>query len=170
MASEKHDRWYHKLNRPGVRKIVLRLGILVNVLCVLWVVFYGGPWWIVYAIGFIGVVFLVTYVNQLVLRFLFRIRGKSFALINSTDRAPWLEFLSVMITGCTFVTLLISVVAVIKIRSDPSWDFPYSSVAGLVIGCLIGGGATVFFRQYYDSMSKSQPETTELKQQEREEG
>ena len=131
---------------------------------VLWVVFYGGPWWIVYAIGFIGVVLLVTYANQLVLRFLFRIRGKSFALMNSTDRSSWLEFLSVMITSCTFVTLLISVVAVIKIRSDPSWDFPYSSVAGLVIGCLIGSGATVFFR--HCSASKSQPGTTELKRQE----
>ena len=71
-----------------------------------------------------------------------------------------------MITGCTFVTVLISVVAVIKIRSDPSWEFPYSSVAGLVIGCLIGGGAIVFFRHYYASTSKSQPETTELQRQE----
>lgn len=88
--------------------------------------------------------------------------------MNSTDRSPWLEFFSVMITGCTFVTVLISVVAVTKIRGDQSWDFPYIAVASLVIGCLIGGGATVFFR--YHLMSKSQPETIELKWQETEEG
>ena len=123
---------------------------------------------IVYAIGFLGVVLLVTFANQLVLRFLFWIRGKSFSLMNSTDRSPWLEFFSAMITGCTFVTVLISVVAVIKIRGDQSWDFPYIAVASLVIGCLIGGGATVFFRHHL--MSKSQPETTELKWQEMEEG
>ena len=88
--------------------------------------------------------------------------------MNSADRSPWLEFLSVMITGCTFVTVLISVVAVIKSRGDQSWDFPYSAVAGMVIGCLIGGGATVFFRHHL--MSKSQAETTGLKRQETEEG
>ena len=48
-----------------------------------------------------------------------------------------------MITGCTFVTVLISVVAVIKIRSNQPWVFPFSEVAGLVTGCLIGGGAAV---------------------------
>ena len=135
-----------------VQKIVLALAILN----VLWAVFFGGPWWIVYAIGFVGIVLLVKYANQLVLRFLFRSRGKSFSLMNSTDRSPWLEFLSAMITGCTFVTALISVVSVIKIRGNQPWDFPFSEVAGLVTGCLIGGGSAVFFRHY--STSKSQQE------------
>ena len=144
-----------------VQKIILGLGILSNVL---WVVFFGGPWWIVYAIGFLGFVLLVAYANQLVLRFLYRINGKSFSLMNSTDRSPWLEFLSAMITGCTFVTVLISVVAAIKSRGNQSWDFPYSAVAGMVIGCLIGGGVTVFFRHHL--MSKSQDEPAEPKWQE----
>ena len=72
-----------------------------------------------------------------------------------------------MITGCTFVTVLISVVAVIKIRSNQPWVFPFSEVAGLVTGCLIGGGAAVFFRHY--STSKKPTGTTELKRQETEE-
>mgnify|MGYP001350855859 CR=1 FL=1 len=101
-AEPTHPRWYHPLIRLFGGKVFQGMGIGI---IVLFVIFSDDPWWGVKAIGFFGVVVLVTFVHSFITRLLFRFRGKRFP----TDRSPALEFVSIMTTGCIFVGTALSV-------------------------------------------------------------
>ena len=113
----------------------LGIGIIV-----LFVIFSDDPWWGVKAIGFFGVVVLVTFVHSFITRLLFRFRGKRFP----TDRSPVLEFVSIMTTGCIFVGTALSVAVALGNQPD------LESTLGLIAGVAIAGGAIFFFRRQQD--------------------
>jgi hypothetical protein len=136
-AEPTHPRWYHPLIRLFGGKVFQGLGIGI---IVLFVIFSDDPWWGVKAIGFFGVVVLVTFVHSFITRLLFRFRGKRFP----TDRSPVLEFVSIMTTGCIFVGTALSVAVALGNQPD------LESTLGLIAGVAIAGGAIFFFRRQQD--------------------
>ena len=142
MASQNHERWFHTFIRLFGSRASRGLGIGIILLFVL---FRNDTWWGVKALGFYGFVLLVTYANAFILRVLFRLRGKRFSMMMPTDRSPPLEFLSIMISGCTFVAVALSVV--VALGHQPAGGEFVKLTASLVGGVTIGGGTVLFFRR-----------------------